>query len=79
MKEVQQAAQKVVNDNTRLRALLRFVGVEDTVVESWLRGIETPTSQLPISDAFSSCSLTSKPTPLRDVSVKVLVSFFTHS
>lgn len=68
IKEVQLAAQKVVNDNSRLRALLRFTGVDDTIVESWLHGIET-TASLPPSggDAFSSDAMSSKPTTLRNV------------
>jgi hypothetical protein len=34
-KEVQLSARKVVKDNARLKALLRHVGVEDHVIESW--------------------------------------------
>ena len=74
MREVQLAAQKVVNDNSRLRTLLRFVGVEDTVVESWLRGVNTPATLLPVNDATSPRSLISKPPALNNVSVQVLVS-----
>jgi hypothetical protein len=71
IKEVQLAAQKVVDDNSRLRALLRFTGVDDTIVESWLRGIETPANLLPSGgDAFSR----SKPTTLRNVCTMVQTS-----
>jgi hypothetical protein len=34
-KEVQLSARKVVEDNARLKALLRHVGVEDHVIETW--------------------------------------------
>ncbi|WEW55080.1 hypothetical protein PRK78_000508 [Emydomyces testavorans] len=70
MREVQQAGQKVANDNSRLRTLLRFIGVQDAVVESWLHGVETPARLLRICDASSSCSLISKPTNPSDVSTK---------
>jgi hypothetical protein len=33
--EVQMSARKVVEDNARLKALLRHVGVEDHVIETW--------------------------------------------
>jgi hypothetical protein len=33
--EVQLSARKVVEDNARLKALLRHVGVEDHVIETW--------------------------------------------
>jgi len=78
IKEVQQAAQKVVNDNSRLRSLLRFIGVDDAVVESWLRGIETtvtlPPPRPPIRDESSSCSIISKPSTLRNVRLKTQAS-----
>jgi hypothetical protein len=38
MKEVQLAAQRVVQENAQLKALLRLRGVEDHVVKSWLSG-----------------------------------------
>ncbi|KAH7412701.1 hypothetical protein BKA64DRAFT_637393 [Cadophora sp. MPI-SDFR-AT-0126] len=43
-KEVQLSARKVVEDNTRLKALLRHVGVEDSVIETWTPGqtVELP-------------------------------------
>src|SRR5690242_9137297 len=57
MREVQLAAQKVVHDNSRLRTLIRLLGLEDNVVESWLHGIEAPASLLPVNDALSLRSL----------------------
>ncbi|KIW94172.1 uncharacterized protein Z519_05488 [Cladophialophora bantiana CBS 173.52] len=63
MREVQLAGQKVANDNSRLRALIRFMGVEDAVVESWLHGIETPARQLPrMSKRTNSNSVSTKST-----------------
>jgi hypothetical protein len=38
MKEVQLAAQRVVYENTQLKALLQLRGVEDHIVKSWLSG-----------------------------------------
>lgn len=37
-KEVQVSARRVVEDNARLKALLRCVGVEDHVIENWRPG-----------------------------------------
>jgi hypothetical protein len=69
MREVQLAAQKVDTDNSRLRALLRFTGVEDTVVESWLRGDETAARNLRVHEQPSVLSPpTLGLTALRDVS-----------
>lgn len=34
-KEVQQSARRVVEDNMRLKALLRYVGVNDYMIETW--------------------------------------------
>jgi hypothetical protein len=56
MREVQLAAQKVVNDNIRLRALLRLKDVNDAVVESWLHGDEMPARVPRIGDTASSQS-----------------------
>lgn len=70
MQQVQLAAQKVVKDNSRLRTLLRLMGVEDIVVESWLRAVETPTSLTPVHAALRSCSTSSKPPTLSNVSNK---------
>jgi hypothetical protein len=70
MREVQLAAQKVINDNARLRALLQFTGVEDKVVESWLRGDETCARTLTTGNALSPLSPISRPTPLGPVSAK---------
>lgn len=57
MKSVQLAAQKVVNDNRRLLSLLQIIGVEQTLVESWLRGDETCVQTFSLgNNAFSLCS-----------------------
>jgi hypothetical protein len=37
-KDVQLSARKVVEDNERLKALLRHVGVEDHLIETWTPG-----------------------------------------
>jgi hypothetical protein len=71
MREVQLAAQKVANDNSRLRALLRFKGVEEKVIESWLRGDETLARMLPISDVLSPRSPISRATALGNVSARL--------
>jgi hypothetical protein len=34
-KEVQQSARRVVEENVRLKALLRYVGVNDFMIETW--------------------------------------------
>jgi hypothetical protein len=64
MREVQQAAQKVDADNARLRTLLRFTGVEDGVVEAWLRGDETAAGRALARERTSGYS----PPGLRNVS-----------
>ena len=39
-KEVQQSARKVVEDNVRLKALLRHLGINDHVIETWTPGVQ---------------------------------------
>jgi hypothetical protein len=47
-KEVQQSARRVVEDNARLKALLRYVGVNDYTIETWTPdAIEKPPRELP--------------------------------
>jgi preprotein translocase subunit SecD len=46
-KEVQQSARRVVEDNARLKALLRHVGVTDYMIETWTPGaIEQPLQEV---------------------------------
>jgi hypothetical protein len=59
MREVQLAAQRVVQENARLRELLRFMDVDESVIEPWLRGDDSPCS----STDVRACSRSgSKPT-----------------
>lgn len=47
-KEVQQSARRVVKDNARLKALLRYVGVNDYMIETWTPdAIEQPPQEAP--------------------------------
>lgn len=70
MKEMQLAAQKVVDENARLQALLQFTGVENKDVESWLRGEKTFTRTLTTGNATPLFSPISRPTPLGSVSTR---------
>ncbi|KIW13671.1 hypothetical protein PV08_08862 [Exophiala spinifera] len=70
MREVQVAAQKVVNENARLRALLQVSGVEDKVIESWLHGDETCARARYMDNALSLPSSISTPMLLAPVSAK---------
>ena len=72
MREVQLAAQKVVNDNSRLRALLRLKGVNDAIVESWLHGDEAPARVSRVGDTAVSQSAITRTAPLSIVSLKCL-------
>lgn len=69
MREMQLAAQKVIHENARLRALLQFTGVESKVVESWVRGDETCARTLAMANALPPSSI-SRPTPLGSVSAR---------
>jgi hypothetical protein len=46
-KEVQQSARRVVEDNARLKALLRHVGVNDYMIETWSPDAEHPPREVP--------------------------------
>jgi hypothetical protein len=47
-KEVQQSARRVVEDNSRLKALLRHVGVNDYMIETWTPdAIQQPPREVP--------------------------------
>jgi hypothetical protein len=70
MKEMQLAAQKVVNENTRLRALLQSIGVQNKAVESWIRGDETCAKALTVRDALPIPLPISRVSPLNSVSSK---------
>jgi hypothetical protein len=62
MKDIQLAGQKVAHDNARLRDLIRFMGVEDVLVERWLLGDQPPDTLLPAKGAFSLDGLSPAPT-----------------
>ncbi len=46
-KEVQEAAQKVVKDNVRLKGLLRQLGCNDETIENWLDQDEARNPSIP--------------------------------
>jgi hypothetical protein len=46
-KEVQQSARRVIEDNARLKALLRHVGVNDYMIETWIPEAEHLLQEVP--------------------------------
>ncbi|KAH8587408.1 hypothetical protein B0O99DRAFT_400201 [Bisporella sp. PMI_857] len=52
-KEVQLSARKVARENARLRQLLRYVGVDDNVVHSWIQQDENGISDTIVCNKWS--------------------------
>jgi hypothetical protein len=54
--EVQSAARKVVKDNSRLKALLRFKGVDEHTISTWTPEGETAVSDVSIPIIHGRCT-----------------------
>jgi hypothetical protein len=54
--EVQSAARKVVEDNSRLKALLRFKGVDEHTISTWTPEGETAVSDVSMPTRHGRCT-----------------------